>query len=237
MADDRMIGIIKKLLTRAENTSTPEAESESCRAKAIALITKYNIDRALLEEHQPEQAEPVERSITVLAPYAVDKSVLLNVIAKTMRCELIHAHTDRGGMLILAYGFPSDLDHMNILFASLLQQITNHLARPSSVSGGSSLAAYRRSFIAGFTNAVKERLGHAAQDAIEQHTQYQPGADLVLADRRQRVTQFFRSHHPNTLPGRPRRLTGGGIRDGFRAGQNADLATDPRLSRNGQRAN
>ena len=87
------------------------------------------------------------------------------------------------------------------------------------VPWGEHAAAFRRSWLAGFTEAIQARLWVAersASDAV-------PGSDLVLIDRTEMVERRRDQVYPKLGRLGPRRLSGGGRLHGYRAGQTADL--------------
>ena len=129
---------------------------------------------------------------------------------------------------VTVMGFDSDLRRVELVFTSLLLQATRSLVhqRPPSWSGEST-AAYRRSWLLGFSAIVHRRLVAAEQDAVRQHdAQAASGgssAALVLADRRSLVDRAFDEEHGHLRKARPRRLSGTGYDAGAEAGRRADV--------------
>ena len=125
-------------------------------------------------------------------------------------------------------GFESDIKRVELSFTSLLLQATRSVAaqRPPTWSGEST-AAFRRSWLIGFSAEVHRRLTDAGQRAAADHdaakTVEQPSAELVLADRRSLVDRAVSDRFPTLRRPRPRHLTGSGYRAGVDAGRSADL--------------
>ncbi len=112
-------------------------------------------------------------------------------------------------------------------YTSVLLQATRSVAsqRPPTWSGEST-AAFRRSWLIGFSAEVHRRLIDAGQRAAADHdasTAGGPSAELVLADRRSLVDRAVSDRFPTLRRPRPRHLTGSGYRAGVDAGRRADL--------------
>jgi hypothetical protein len=92
-----------------------------------------------------------------------------------------------------------------------------------------STAAFRRSWLAGFTAAVAGRLRDTERRAATDAETAAPAGgqgrsvELVLLDRSRAAEAAMHSTYPNLTNGRRRALSGSGGRSGFSAGQRADL--------------
>ncbi|MQA87528.1 MAG: DUF2786 domain-containing protein [Streptosporangiales bacterium] len=221
---------VRKLLAKAEDPSCPPAEAEALTAKAAELIAKYGIDRAMLAASSDEADVLGDRVIVVDPPYALDKTQLLGGVAEALRCRAVrrthYAPPEfRKQLMVHLFGFGSDLERTELLYTSLLIQSANALAsRP--VPPWQQPAAFRRSWLAGFTSAVVARLREAERRA-ERQAERDPGAGssvaLVLADRTALVDRRMAEEYPRVRNAPPRRLSGSGFRDGQDAGRRADL--------------
>lgn len=228
-AHDSMLAKVRKLLAKAEDPAATEAEAETYTAKAAALVAAYGIDAALLAADDPG-TDPVEdRRIPLDAPYAADKADLLGAVALRLRCQVIRIRS-RGpegtGWTLHVFGHRSDLERAELLFTSLLLQAsTRMLATPVPVWDHT--AAFRRSWLAGFTAAVSRRLARAEQDARAEAQDRVAASGsstaLVLADRDLEVRAAAEGAYPHARAGRSRQLSGTGAGQGYAAGQRADL--------------
>jgi hypothetical protein len=234
---DPMLGKVRKLLAKAADPATTPAEAESYTAKAAALIAAYGIDRALLAEADPSIDPLGDRVVALDAPYAADKADLLSVIAHELRCRAVRrvAHTDDGKEISLhLFGHAADLERAEVLFTNLLLHAIRDLTR-TPVPRGQHAAAFRRSWLAGFTHAVGQRLAdaerRAAADAAPRFAAAGNTAALVLADRSALVTEAMHNEYPRLRTARARVLTGSGRRNGWESGQRADLGDRARLAR------
>lgn len=214
---DSLLARVRKLLAMAEDPACTPGEAEAFTAKATELIAKYGVDQALLAVTNPA-ADPVgDRMVTVVPPYARDKSSLLAAVAAPLRCRVVHL-TRPGLTQSHLFGHAADLERVELLFTSLLVQAAHGLTA-TPVPWGEHAAAYRRSWLVGYTQAVQARLWAAEQSAAAA----EPGAELVLIDRTEQVERRRDETYPRLAMRGPRRLQGSGRLRGYRAGQTADL--------------
>ncbi len=227
---------VRKILAKAEDPAATPEEAETYTAKAAELMATYGIDRALLAESMPDSDVVGDRVVVLDAPYALDKASLLSSIAFELRCRAVRRIRYVGPratkeVSIHLFGYDSDLVRTEILFTSLLLQAQTSLAR-TEPPPWESAAAYRRSWLAGFTAAVSRRLREAevrARDAAEEsrtHGASRPSGrsvELVLVDRDRVVAAAVDAEYPRLGTARSRQLSGSGGRSGWQAGQRADL--------------
>ena len=226
--DAAVLDKVRKILAKAEDPAATPEEAETYTAKATELIAAYGIDRALLAERDPGSDAVRSRVVLLDPPYALDKSGLLNGVAVSLRCRAVQrTRYDRGVKQISMhlFGFESDLVRAEVLYTSLLLQATTSLQR-TPAPPGEHVAAYRRSWLAGFTSAVVGRL-RQAEDHAEQHAKTTAtsgrSVSLVLADRSVAVRSALEREYPHLRRGSHRTLSGSGGRSGYLAGQRADL--------------
>jgi hypothetical protein len=222
-AQDPLLARVRKLLAMAEDPACTPGEAEAFTAKATELIAKYGVDQAMLAVADPA-ADPIgDRLLTIVAPYARDKAGLLAAVASALRCRVVHL--DRGATARShLFGHAADLERVELLFTSLLVQAAHGLAA-SPVPWGEHPAAYRRSWLLGYTQAVQSRLWESERSAAVAA----PGAELVLADRTDQVERRRDEAYPRLAKLGPRRLQGTGRARGWHAGQTADLGARTRL--------
>jgi hypothetical protein len=228
---DHVLATVRKLLAKAEDPAATPQEAETYNAKASDLMADYGIDRALLAAADPDTDVVGDRVVVTEAPYARDKATLLSGIAHEMRCRAVLRTRYPEGMKELSlhlFGYDSDLLRTEVLYTSLLVQASVGMAR-APVPFGEQVAAFRRSWLAGFTHAVVQRLAAAERRAAEQADSgptVSAGADgrsvaLVLADRSVAVADTLSRRYPRLQNGRRRVLSGSGMADGWTAGQQA----------------
>ncbi|MFP5253897.1 MAG: DUF2786 domain-containing protein [Actinomycetes bacterium] len=243
---------IRKLLAKAEDPAATPEEADTYTAKAADLVASYGIDRALLAEEIPDSDVVGDRVVVMDAPYALDKATLLSSIAHALRCQAVRRvrHVGpraRKEVSIHLFGYDSDLFRVELLFTSLLLQATTRLAG-TTAPPYESLAAYRRSWLAGFTAAVTQRLreaeDRAGRDAEAERECDGPGragarpegrsVALVLVDRSRAVAAAVDEEYPHLRTASRRALSGSGGASGWAAGQRADLGGRP-VGRDGRR--
>jgi hypothetical protein len=243
-ASEQQLTRIRALLAKAENPAATPAEAEAYTAKAVELMAKYGVDRALLAESDPTSDVPDDRIITMSGNYAKDKQNLCSQIALALGCKSVLRTRYPNGVKTLSvhlFGYGADLDRAEMLFTSLLVQSAQALAAERTPYG-QNVAAYRRSWLAGYTDQVARRLQAAEKSA--QRTAASSTADdaqasgrsmaLVLADRSAVVAARVAEVYPKLGKGRPRQLSGDGYYHGADAGRRANLGGSS--VRNGARA-
>lgn len=226
----QMLAKVRKLLAKAEDPAASPAEAETYTAKAAQLIADYGIDAALLSADDPGSDRVADRVIDLEAPYARDKAQLLCDVANRLRCRAVlrtrPALSGPTEHSVHLFGHESDLTRSELLFTSLLMQAGQRLAR-TPVPAWEHKAAFRRSWQAGFRMSVSRRLAEAEALAESAATARTSAAGrstgLVLADRAQEVDQALRDAYPSARQARARSLSGSGLRDGYLAGEQADL--------------
>lgn len=228
---DKALATIRKLLAKAEDPSVTTAEADAYNAKAADLIAAYGIDRALLAQAQPGTDTPADKIIIIDPPYALDKVSLLSGIAQALRCRCVYLTRYPGlrkETSVHLFGFGSDIERAELLYTSLLIQAAHGLVR-TVIPRYEHPAAYRRSWLQGFTLAIIGRLRQAEHNAEQHATRTQaasgPPVALVLVSRSERVTQRLNAAYPKLRTAQARRLSGSGRRQGYQAGQRADIGT------------
>ena len=225
---EEILDKVRKILAKAEDPAATAEEAETYTAKAAELVAAYGIDAARLAERGGHPDAVGSRLVVLDAPYALDKSGLLSGVASALRCQAVQRTRYVDGSKEISmhlFGFESDLLRAEVLYTSLLLQATTSVARTSAPSG-ESLAAYRRSWLAGFTGAVVSRLRGTEEGArrlAEEEPQDGRPVSLVLADRSVAVRAAVEQEYPRLRRGQSRSLSGSGGMSGYRAGERADL--------------
>ncbi|MFG1921633.1 DUF2786 domain-containing protein [Cryptosporangium sp. NPDC048952] len=238
-ATDAKLAVIRKLLAQAEDPAASPAEAETFTAKAAELMARYGVDRAMLADGDETADAIADREIPVDPPYARDKFGLLAGIARALGLRVIHKSGYRGrGTKALLFGYSSDIERTEILFTSLLLQAARGLLA-AEVPPGEHVAAYRRTWLVGFSATVHRRLTEAEERARAEATGSAAtsaagrSAEVVLADRQRIVDQRFTETFPRLGTMGARYLSGSGHRDGAAAGHRADLGGPSLRTRRG----
>ena len=215
---DPLLARVRKLLAKAEDPACTPAEAEAFTAKATELIAKYGVDQAMLAAEDPSRDPVGDRVVPLDAPYALDKAGLLAAVAVPLRCRVVRKTS--GGVRVHLFGHAADLERVELLFTSLLVQAAHGLAAVP-VPAHEHPAAFRRSWLAGFAHAIGVRL-REAERAAEQAA---PGSALVLVHRSDLVERRMAEAYPILRTASRRRLAGGGLEQGYAAGQAASLGS------------
>jgi hypothetical protein len=220
-----MLEKVRALLTQAEGEADAghEEAAETFTKKAEKLIAKYGIDAALANERGETREQVTKLVIHVENPYGPDKLNLLISIGVPLRCRIIKIYGGRmarGESKANVFGFPADLERLELLYTSLLLQ-SQRLMYRQAIPYWDNAAAYRRSWMHGFNVAVYRRLEAAEKGATEAA---EAGTALVLADRTALVNTAAQGDFPNAKKSKSnRQLSGSGTGAGYQAGQTADL--------------
>jgi hypothetical protein len=228
-ASERTLDRIRALLAKAESTTFP-AEAEAFTAKAQELMARHSIDAALVDAARPgaagsRRAEPVGVRIGIDAPYEGPKSVLLAVVAEANRCRAVF--TKAFGFSTV-FGFPTDLELVDLLYTSLLVQATAAMTAEGSRTdrhGRSTTRSFRQSFLTAYANRIGERLAGATRKAgAEAAAEVGNSALLpVLAARDEAVQETFASVFPDVTYRRMSVTNRAGWESGLAAADRASL--------------
>ncbi|UFR01769.1 DUF2786 domain-containing protein [Streptomyces sp. Go40/10] len=224
---------VKALLRKAEDPGATQEESRAFLDKAMELMAKYGIERAMLDE-VGESARPTDRMIDVHPPYAKEVRRLLSRIAQEMRCQSVLVDTRDNRRRLHLFGYESDIQASELLFASLRLQMlagaddAGRRHRPA----GEDARAYKRSWMLGFIREVTARIGAAQRAASEAADQgaadggtHPSGrsVELVLAHRSAEVEAQLHQRYPKLGQARPTKFKGSGYWQGIADGRLADI--------------
>jgi hypothetical protein len=151
------LGTIRDLLAGAAAGGTTPADAEALTARAASLLAQHGLDRARLAAVDPEADQLEDRVIDLDNPWATVWAYLLAHLAEAMRCEAIEIDRRGPGACLHLFGYASDLDRTEVLFASLRTQMTRSLASQQVPATAPSVRAWRRSWLLGWATAAIAR--------------------------------------------------------------------------------
>jgi hypothetical protein len=239
---------VRKLLALAEDPAATPAEAQSFTAKAQQLMTKYAIELAMITD-----ADRIDRVVVrgwrIDGPYAAHKVSLVTAVGRANDCRAIYSPLVGGARYIEVVGYPSDVDWVETLSASLALQLITGLAitrkdKPEAVHG----RTFAVGFAEGFVHEISQRLRQARRDAVaaadaERRGQAgldlgsgtEPSVALVLVAKDNRVNDEFKVRFPDsrTMSRHTRLQSWSGFGPGREAGRRANLARAPLAGRRG----
>jgi hypothetical protein len=164
-SDPKVLARVRGLLAKAESTEFPE-EAEALSAKAQQLMSRYALERALIDADAGEVEPVTARRLWLDAPYVGAKSLLVDAVASANRCRTVLAEK-LGFVTVL--GDDVDLDAVETLTTSLLVQATRAMVtagRQTTRYGVSRTRSYRQSFLVAYATRIRERLEAATAQAV-----------------------------------------------------------------------
>lgn len=229
--NDPQIRRISALLKKAESLvrmgdENSQREADACNEMAAKLISKHNIDQAMLAAKGEIEDAIISKYIRMSDGYTIDKKVLLNSIIKALKAQVVFIKTRRPGTeqsykyVAHVFAYERDLERIEFLFEMLQPQMLLGAAA-AQAPYWENKRSFRKSWMLGFSAAIKERLQRTQTEATAEAG---AGTDLVLFDRSQAVKQSFDiAHPPKGISRTPRSLQGSGLSQGYVAGQKASF--------------
>lgn len=216
---------IEKLMRKAEDPATPQAERDALVDKITYLMAKFGIEADMLraQEQRPLTAEM--RRFIINAPYIPKKLLLLNVVAKAFGCFMVQNRDNKSASV---FGTQEDIERVFMLYYSLVLQMTASMAyaqsqKPAWEHG----KTFNNSFVIAFVDTVCRRIQEAARRAKEdvKNSPTGNGMELVLVNKAQMVRNLVNEHFPhlkNVYTSMSSRSASGSAA-GTAAGQRADI--------------
>ncbi|MFI7001080.1 DUF2786 domain-containing protein [Nocardia sp. NPDC050175] len=219
--DEKILSRVRGLLAKAESTSFPE-EAETLSAKAQELMTKYAVDRVLVDADTSVPDLPGAARIWLDTPYVDAKALLVDVVTKANRCRAIFSSA-WGFMTIV--GDDGDLEVVELLTTSLLVQATRAMiasGNQAERSADSRSRSYRKSFLIAYATRIGERLVTANETTIAKSADAQRLLP-VLASHQLKVDTAFDTLFPAVRNRGVSIPNANGWDDGRAAADNAEL--------------
>lgn len=132
---DEVLGKVRKLLERADHAGTPEAEADSCRARAEALMLKYRLDEAMAVMKGDSFVTPIWRDIDLVVAdsefaswyYSLAGVVMMHVGAK----GVIGFRENEDGTAVTylnMVGYQSDVNYAEMLLTASMMEFGKRLS-------------------------------------------------------------------------------------------------------------
>lgn len=198
---------IRALLTLAEHPSTGEAERKAAMDRAMAMMAEHGVTEMMANAYGRKQADEVIRArIRMSNPYSKAKALLASWIARAMGCRTVLHSYGREYTSVSLVGFRSDAERAELLYTSLLLQMTNGVknVRPPW-DDYTPTATYRANWMQGFAEVVHHRIAEAERAArakfdaahhTEQNTTGSQSTAMVLVSREKQVAAKYKELFP-----------------------------------------
>ena len=219
--DPRVLARVRALLNKAESTQFAQ-EAEALTAKAQELIARHAIDAVVLGDGTG--GGPTARRIHLDDPYVDAKALLLGRVAGANRCTSVFAQAFGWSDV---FGFPADLDAVELLTQSLLAQAAQAMAREGSrvdAAGRSRTRSFRRSFLVGFATRIGQRLQETTDVSVATAGAAHASLLPALVARDERVQSLQARTYPRTVARATSVSNGVGWAAGQAAAELADLS-------------
>ncbi|AHJ86442.1 hypothetical protein 40AC_79 [Mycobacterium phage 40AC] len=240
----KMQSKVAKLLRQAEDVAgTPE--EAVFQAKAFELISKYGIDMAALDAEKrgldiSELPDAQRWEWTFTGKYVAQQALLLNNLVTALHGKaVLSTHRGTKTQTLIVFAVPRHLERIQFLWDILRPQMLRLVesVRPEHElyagmkydyrtgeykkrSTAGQLKSYRRAWIAGFGQAVGDRVRAEESKALEGST----GNALVLfKGDKERAAVALRTAFPRVRTSRGPRFNSSGYAHGQRDGRSATM--------------
>lgn len=154
--DQKVLARVRALLAKAESTEF-EQEAEALSAKAQELMTRYSLERLVVEASSDHVDPATACRIWLDAPYAGAKALLVSAVADANRCAAVWSE-DLGFVTVV--GDEHDLVATELMVTSLLVQATRAMLHPTHRQE-TRQRSFRQSFLVAYAGRIGERLRDA----------------------------------------------------------------------------
>ncbi len=204
---------IAKILNQAENASTPE-EAETFFQTAQALSTKYSIELAIARKHTAKgqkREEPVQRRSDLGTVSKAQNKKMIALFLGISASNDVRCDISKSGAVLYPYGFPQDIDATENLFAVIAPQMVraaNEYIKSGEYKKETTRVwkdydwhvkpidgrVARSNFYLAYINRIGSRLRSAKRSVESEAIVASSGTELVLADKKREVADFYRSN-------------------------------------------
>jgi len=214
---EKLFAKVRAMLRKAESTEF-EKEAETFYAKAQELMLTWAIDEEELWASEPDM-RPTPRIITFEIPArktgVMAKRVILAGCARANSCSTWYS-----GSVMSVAGYDSDLLFVDMLYTSIVTQMSMALAFGLAKSSTDDPKSYRASFMDGYSSRIYRRLNATRKEASG------TSASMEVALRsRKEIVESFVDQLGLDLQSTSRSSRVGSV-EGYRGGQEAASKAD-----------
>lgn len=219
---------VAKLLRKAEDVAgTPE--EGVYQARAFEIMAKYGIAEAMVRarRHGLDTSEipgAIEEIFTITGTYSNAQMLLLAGMGRALHCKGAYRGLRGGGIQLNLFGMPDHIERVKFLWGLLGPQAVRlaGIVRPGGdFTSPGQVIVYRRSWMAGFANAVENRIVEQENKIIEGVS----GAVVLYKSDEQRAEDALKMRFPSLRIARrsSRRMDYGAYCHGQRDGRSASF--------------
>ena len=243
---EKMRDKVAKLLRQAEDVAgTPE--EAVFQAKAFELMAKYGIEQVAVDAARrgldtSDLRDAIKWEVIIDGKYAQAQMLLLHNLATTLHSKTVYLKDRSGTLRMYVYGVPTHVERIQMLWTILQPQMMrlvekvrpeqaltkrrssynwdSHTYEIVEVPAPGRLKSYRRSWIAGFAQAVGDRLRIEEVQALAADSS---GALVLFRGDKERAEVALRKAHPRLRNSRSSSVDPGGYAHGQRDGRNSSF--------------
>lgn len=177
---------IAAMLALANHPNTPRHEAETALALASKLMQRNGwTEGDIAPSNAPVDESIVVETVRVTGQYRTQRQDLLYSILLVHSCTGYLDTDDYGERFMTIYGRRDDIFAARTLFAAADLMGARLLPKGAR--------SWRISWWKGFRKGIEEALGSAKEEYVRE----EPGAGIVLADRRRRAEREMRTYGPS----------------------------------------
>jgi hypothetical protein len=127
MSDEKYIAKLGKLLRQAEKAATP-AEAEAFMSVAQRLSTSHAIDLEVARQHQADEEKretPIQKHIIIGESGKRGLFTYVELFSRIASVNEVKINIAHNSTYVIAFGFPSDIEVVEALYASLVLQMVH----------------------------------------------------------------------------------------------------------------
>lgn len=219
-AHQAMLAKVRKLLAMAERSPHPD-EADAFSRKAAELIAAHRLDPARLTEAVDDVVD-IRNVDLGRGAYVRARLALLSAVATAHGCRVVFG-AGRAGTVAHVAGLRSDLDTVDVLYASLHSQAASRMAGEHR-STGAATQRWRRSFLFGFAHQVGTMLRTSQEQAERDSADHGRSTLPALRAREQRAEEALQQRFGRIVAARaPASPTATGYHAGRDAASRSDL--------------
>lgn len=235
--------VVRKLMDKARSATEigNDDEAQTYAEKAAGLATKHGVEDALAESFSSGVAtKMVLKKVSLGNPYPKHRITLLGRIAKHLSCKVIKV--GRNGAEL--FGDERDVERVMFIYRLVSSHMLDAAAKAHpavseaerfegvgakhsyfKTSGftPAEVKSFRVSFVIGYISGINARMTAAYAEAVAEAKVTQPGAALVLADRKALTERFVTETYPKLGKSAPSKVRHA---EGYYAGKAASTQAD-----------